>query len=58
MVAVDSVVTDYMKPFEQSFEVLTTLQEDTNIEHLETEVHKLQQRYDEVKGTTKMVSLT
>jgi len=57
MAAVDSVVTEYVNLFEQSFEVLTTLQEDPNIEHLETEARKLQQRYDEVKGTTQMVSL-
>ena len=41
MAVVGSVVTDYMKLFEQSFEVLTTLQEDPNIEHLETEVREL-----------------
>lgn len=39
---VDSAVINYMKLFEQSFEVLTTLQENPNIERPETKVHKLQ----------------
>ena len=47
-----------MQLFEQSFEVLTTLQEDPNVEHLETKVHELQESYDEVKGTAQMVYLT
>jgi len=58
MVAVDSAGIDYMKLFEQSLEVLTTLQEDPNIECLEIEACELQQRYNKVKGTKKMVSLT
>jgi len=52
MVAVDSVVTDCMKLFEQSLEVLTTLQEDPNIEHLETEAREMKHKYDEIKGAT------
>lgn len=44
--------------FEESFEVLTTLQEDPNIQRLETEVHELQQQYDDIKGTTQTVALT
>ena len=56
--AVDNAVANCMQLFEQSFEVLTTLQEDPNLERLETEARELQQRYDEVKGTTLMVSLT
>ena len=55
---VDSAVIDYMKMFEQSFKVLTTLQEDMNIEFLETEACELQQKYDEIKGTAPTVSLT
>ena len=38
---VESVVADCMQLFEQSFEVLTSLQEDPNIERLETEVCEL-----------------
>lgn len=55
---VNSAVTYYTKLFEQSFEVLTTLQEDPNIQCLETEACKLQQRDDEVKGTMQTISLT
>ena len=58
IVVVDSAVADYMQLFEQSFEVQTTLQEDPNVEPLETVVGELQQRYDEVKGTTHMIALT
>lgn len=39
--AVDSAVAEYKQLFEQSFEVLTSLQEDPNIEWLDTEVHDL-----------------
>lgn len=58
MVVIDSVVADYMQLFKQSFEVLTALQEDPNVECLETKACELQQRYDEVKGTMQTVSLT
>ena len=34
------------------------MKEDPNVERLETETHELQQRYDEVKGTTQTVALT
>jgi len=55
---VNSVVKDYTKLFEELFKLLTTLQEDPNIQHLETEAHKLQQQYDDIKGTAQMVALT
>lgn len=58
MVMVDSAMTDCMKLLEQPFEFLTTLQEESNIELLEIEACRLQQRYDEVKGTVQTVSLT
>ena len=58
IVTVDSAVANCMKIFEQSFEVLTTLQEYMNVEHLETEMQEMQQKYNEVKGTMQMVSLT
>jgi len=41
----------YTKLFEESFEVLTTLQEDPNIQRLEIEAHELQLKYNEIKGT-------
>ena len=43
---------------EQALDVLTTLQEDPNIQHLETEARELQQWYDSVRGTTQIVVLT
>ena len=55
---VDNIVANCMQLFEQSFEVLTTLQEEPNVECLETEARELQQKYDEVKWTTQMASLT
>jgi len=57
IVAVASVVADCMELLEQSFEVLTTLQEDPNGERLETYMCELQKRYDKVKGTVKTVAL-
>lgn len=33
---------------EESLEVITTLQEDPTIQHLETEARELQQQYDSV----------
>ncbi len=58
MVVVESAVTNCMKLFEQSFKVLNTLWEDPNVERLETKVHELQQKYDEVKGIAQTVALT
>lgn len=55
---VNSATTDYTNLFEESFEVISTLQEDSNIQHLETEAHELQNKYDEVKENVQMVSLT
>lgn len=43
---------------EESFEVLTNLQEDPNIQRLETEARELQQQYDSVRGTAQTVVLT
>ena len=55
---ISSAVKDCTKLFEESFEVLTTLEEDPNIQHLEIEVHELQQKYDGRKGTAPMMALT
>lgn len=49
---VDSAVANCTQLFEQSLEVLTSLQEDPNLQQLELKSCDLQQRYDEVKGTT------
>ena len=43
---------------EQVLEVLTTLQEDPNIQRLETEARKLQQQYDNIRGTAQTIVLT
>lgn len=53
---VDSAMADCMHLFEHSFDVLTTLPEDSNVELLEIE--ELQKSYDEIKGTMQMLALT
>ena len=54
--AEDSAIADCTQLYEQSFEVLTSLQEDPNIQRLEMEAHELQQCYDEVKGKMRTVA--
>ena len=49
---------DCTNMLEQALEVLTTLQEDPNIQQLETEARELQQQYDNIRGTAKIVVLT
>lgn len=44
-------IKDCIRLFEESFEVLTTLQEDPNIYFLEIEACELKQKYDEIKVT-------
>lgn len=51
IVEIDSEVAHCMQLFEQSFEVLATLQEDPTIEHLEKEAGEIQHKYDKVKWT-------
>lgn len=43
---------------EETFGVLTTLQEDPTIQRLETKVRQLQMKYDSVRGTAQTVVLT
>lgn len=43
---------------DQAFDVLTSLQEDPNIQRLEIEVYKLQQQYESVRGMIQTVVLT
>ena len=43
-------VQDYTGMLDQAFDILTSLQEDPNIQRLETEAHKLQEQYDSVRG--------
>ena len=49
---------DYDGTLDQDFDVLTSLQEDPNIQCLEIEVHKLQDQYGNVRGTTQTFVLT
>jgi len=53
-----SAVADYTQLFKQSFEVLTSMQEEPNIQRLEMEACELQQRYDQVKGSAQSIALT
>jgi hypothetical protein len=55
---IDSVVQYYTNMLEESLEVFISLQEDPNIQRLETEARELQQQYDTVKGTAQAVALT
>lgn len=55
---INSAIRDYTRMLEESFEVLTNIQEDPNIQCLEIEVRELQQHYDNVKGTAQTVALT
>ena len=43
---------------EQALTILTHLQEDPNLQHLEIEARELQQEYNNVQGTMQMVALT
>ena len=43
---------------DQAFGVLTSLQEDPNIQCLETEAHELQEQYENVRGTAQTIILT
>jgi len=58
IVEVNNTGKNCTKILEESLEVLTTLQEDLNIQRLEIEASELLQKYDEIKGTIQMVSLT
>lgn len=55
---ISSAVWDCTNILKESFEVLTNLQEDPNIQCLETEVQELQQQYDNIKGTIQTMALT
>jgi len=51
-------VSDCTSMLEESFEVLTNLQEDPNIQCFETEAQEIQYKYDSVKGPAQIVALT
>ena len=55
---IGGAVHECMNMLEQALEVLMTLQEDPNIQWLEIEACKLQQQYDNIRGTTQIVVLT
>lgn len=47
---IDAAVVDCTMLFEQAMEIVTTLQEDPNLQRLNTKTGELQQQYDEVRG--------
>jgi len=51
MEEIGGVVRDCTTMLEHALEVITTLQEDPNIQRLETEARELQQQYDKIRGT-------
>jgi len=55
---VDAAVKDFTSLFEQPLELVTSLQEDPNVQQLETEEMELQLNYDEVKATTCTITIT
>lgn len=55
---VASTETDYTTLFEESLELLTSLQEDPNVQTLETKAWELQQYYDKVKVTVRTITIT
>jgi len=58
MEEIGGAVHDCTNMLKQALEVLTMLQEDPNIQWLETEARELQQRYDKIRGTMQTVVLT
>ena len=52
------LVWDCTSMLEEALEVITTLQEDPNIQHLETKAWELQKKYDSVRGIAQVVVLT
>ena len=55
---IGQAVQNYTTMLEESVMVLTSLQEDRNIQRLETEVRELQVQYDSVHRMTQTVVLT
>lgn len=55
---IEQAVQSYTTLLEESFEVLTTLQEDPTIQRLEIEARELQMQYDSVHGIAQTVVLT
>ena len=55
---IGSAVQDCTNMLEESFEALTNLQEEPNIERLEIEVREIQKQYDSIKGTAQTVAFT
>ena len=55
---IGGAVCDCMNMLEHALEVLVTLQEDPNIQQLETEACELQQQYKNIRGTAQTVVLT
>jgi chromosome segregation ATPase len=56
--AVDVAVADCTALFEQSMEVVTSLQEDPNLQRLKQSPRELQQQYDEAERRTCTIAIT
>lgn len=57
MATLDAIVTNFLALFEQEMGLVMTLQEERNLQILNTEVRELQKQYDEVKAMTRSIAL-
>jgi len=51
MATLDATFTDCATLFKKAMELVTNLQEDTNLQTLNTKIRELQHQYDEVRET-------
>jgi len=56
MAILDAIGINYAALFEQAMELVTNMQEDLDLQTLNTEVRELQCQYDEVRVTTRTLS--
>lgn len=58
IIAVDTAVKDCTTLIEKVLKVVTSLQEDLELQRLEIEARELQQRYDEVEAMAHIITIT
>ncbi len=58
MATLDATITDCAMLFDQAMELLTNLQEDTNLQTLNIEVRERQHNYDKVRETARTFAPT
>lgn len=58
MATLDATVTDYVALFEQAIELMTNLQEHSNLQTLNIDVRELQCQYDEFRATVRSLAQT